>query len=309
MKKGLLALALMVASIGSFAQIVVSGNIDINGRTTWTNNNIYILSGFVKVTANDTLVIQPGTIIKGDLVTKGSLIIERDAYLHAEGTAEQPIVMTSQKSAGQRSYGDWGGLIICGRGAVNAPANAGNGTAAGEAVVEGGVGSSYGGGANPEANDNSGIIRYVRIEFGGIPFQPNSEINGLTLCGVGNGTTIDHVQVSYCGDDAFEWFGGNVNVKNIIAYRNWDDDFDTDFGYQGNVQFALSVRDPQIADQSGSNGFESDNDAAGSTATPNTRAKFSNVTIIGPYAFNSTINSNYKRALHLRRRTETSAFN
>jgi PKD repeat protein len=309
MKKVLLALALMIASIGSYAQIVVSGNIDINGTTTWTNDNIYILSGFVKVTANDTLVIEPGTIIKGDLVTKGSLIIERDAYLHAEGTPEQPIVMTSQKAPGQRSYGDWGGLILCGRGAVNSPANGGNGTAAGEAVVEGGVGSIYGGGANPEPNDNSGVIRYVRIEFGGIPFQPNSEINGLTMCAVGNGTTIDHVQVSYCGDDAFEWFGGHVNVKNIIAYRNWDDDFDTDFGYQGNVQFALSIRDPQIADQSGSNGFESDNDAAGSTATPNTRAKFSNVTIVGPYAFNATVNSNYKRALHLRRRTETSAFN
>jgi PKD repeat protein len=217
--------------------------------------------------------------------------------------------MTSQRAAGQRSYGDWGGLIICGRAAVNSPANAGNGTAAGEAVVEGGVGSIYGGGANPDANDNSGIISYVRIEFGGIPFQPNSEINGLTMCGVGNGTTIDHVQVSYCGDDAFEWFGGNVNVKNIIAYRNWDDDFDTDFGYRGNVQFALSVRDPQIADQSGSNGFESDNDASGSTATPNTQAHFSNVTVAGPLLFNSTINSNYKRALHLRRRTETSTFN
>ena len=115
MKKVLLALALMIASIGSYAQIVVSGNIDINGTTTWTNDNIYILSVFVKVTANDTLVIEPGTIIKGDLVTKGSLIIERDAYLHAEGTPEQPIVMTSQKAPGQRSYGDWGGLILCGR--------------------------------------------------------------------------------------------------------------------------------------------------------------------------------------------------
>lgn len=298
-----------MAAFSSQAQIVVSGNIDINGTTTWTNNNIYILSGFVKVTANDTLVIQPGTIIKGDLVTKGSLIIERDGFLNAQGTAEQPIVMTSQKAAGQRSYGDWGGLILCGRAAVNAPANAGNGTAAGEAIVEGGVGSIYGGGANPDPNDNSGIISYLRIEFGGIPFQPNSEINGLTLCGVGNGTTIDHVQVSYCGDDAFEWFGGNVNVKNIIAYRNWDDDFDTDFGYRGNVQFALSVRDPQIADQSGSNGFESDNDASGSTATPNTQPHFSNVTIAGPLLFNSTINGNYKRALHLRRRTECSPMN
>ena len=309
MKKILFSFALLMAAFSSQAQIVVSGNIDINGTTTWTNNNIYILSGFVKVTANDTLVIQPGTIIKGDLVTKGSLIIERDGFINAQGTVEQPIVMTSQKAAGQRSYGDWGGLIICGRAVVNSPANAGNGTAAGEAVVEGGVGSIYGGGANPDANDNSGIISYVRIEFGGIPFQPNSEINGITMCGVGNGTTIDHVQVSYCGDDAFEWFGGNVNVKNIISYRNWDDDFDTDFGYRGNVQFALAVRDPQIADQSGSNGFESDNDASGSTATPNTQAHFSNVTVAGPLLFNSTINTNYKRALHLRRRTETSTFN
>ena len=299
----------MLAAFTSQAQIVVSGNIDINGTTTWTNNNIYILSGFVKVTANDTLVIQPGTIIKGDLVTKGSLIIERSGYLRAEGTPEQPIVMTSQKSPGQRSYGDWGGLILCGRASVNAPANAGNGTSAGEAIVEGGVGSIYGGGATPNDNDNSGIIRYVRIEFGGIPFQPNSEINGLTFCGVGRGTTVDHIQVSYAGDDAYEWFGGTVNVKNIIAYRNWDDDFDTDFGYRGNVQFALSVRDPQIADQSGSNGFESDNDASGSTAIPNTQPHFSNVTIAGPLLFNSTINSNYKRALHLRRRTECSPMN
>lgn len=309
MKKLLFSFALLFAALGSQAQIVVSGNLDINGTTTWTNNNIYILSGFVKVTSNDTLVIQPGTIIKGDLVTKGSLIIERGGYLHAEGTSEQPIVMTSQKAAGQRSYGDWGGLILCGRASVNAPANAGNGTSAGEAIVEGGVGSIYGGGTSPNDNDNSGIIRYVRIEFGGIPFQPNSEINGLTLCGVGRGTTIDHVQVSFCGDDAFEWFGGTVNVKNIVAYRNWDDDFDTDFGYRGNVQFALSVRDPNIADQSGSNGFESDNDASGSTATPNTQPHFSNVTVAGPLLFNSTINTNYKRALHLRRRTECSPFN
>jgi PKD repeat protein len=309
MKKLLFSFALMLAAFASQSQIVVSGNIDINGTTTWTNNNIYILSGFVKVTANDTLVIQPGTIIKGDLVTKGSLIIERSGFLRAEGTAEQPIVMTSQKAPGQRSYGDWGGLIICGRAAVNSPANAGNGTAAGEAIVEGGVGSIYGGGTMPNDNDNSGIIRYLRIEFGGIPFQPNSEINGLTMCGVGRGTTIDHVQVSYCGDDAFEWFGGTVNVKNIIAFRNWDDDFDTDFGYRGNVQFALSLRDPQIADQSGSNGFESDNDASGSTAIPNTQPHFSNVTIAGPLLFNSTINSNYKRALHLRRRTECSPMN
>jgi hypothetical protein len=310
MKRILFGLFLaLFATVSANAQLVVSGNIDINGTTTWTNNNIYILQGFVKLTAGDTLVIQPGTVIKGDFTTKGSLIIERDAYIVAEGTMQQPIVFTSQKAVGQRAYGDWGGLIICGRGAVNQPANATNGTEAGEAIVEGGVGSIYGGGASPEENDNSGILRFVRIEFGGIPFQPNSEINGLTLCGVGAGTTIDHVQVSFCGDDAFEWFGGSVNAKNLVSYRNWDDDFDTDFGYHGHVQYGLVVRDPQIADQSGSNGFESDNDAQGTTNTPNTQPVFSNITVVGPLTFNSTINSNYKRALHLRRNTRCSVFN
>jgi PKD domain/Secretion system C-terminal sorting domain len=311
MKKALLFTIGLLSITSLFSQIIISGNLDINGKTTWTNNNIYILQGFVRVTANDTLQIQPGTIIKGDYTSKGSLIVERDGYLIADGTETSPIVFTSQKPAGQRSYGDWGGLILCGRASVNQPANAANGTVQGEAVVEGGVASIYGGGANPDDNDNSGIIRYVRIEYGGIPFQPNSEINGLTMCGVGAGTIIDHVQVSFCGDDAFEWFGGTVNCKNLIAYRNWDDDFDTDFGFRGSIQFALSVRDPQVADQSGSNGFESDNDASGSNYTPKTQPKFSNVTIVGPYALSAdgTINSLFKRGGHLRRNTECSIFN
>lgn len=306
MKKFLSGIFLFAMAAITDAQINVSG--DITTNTTWTSNNIYILDGWVYVKAGATLTIEPGTIIKGDFVDKGALIIERDAMIMAEGTAQQPIVFTSQKAVGERTYGDWGGLIICGRAAVNAPANAGNGTAAGEAIIEGGVGSIYGGGTNPDNADNSGVLRYVRIEYGGIPFQPNSEINGLTLGGVGSGTTIDHIQVSYCGDDAYEMFGGTVNLSNIIAYRNWDDDFDTDFGYQGKVQFALSVRDPLIADQSGSNGFESDNDATGTANTPFTRGIFSNVTIIGP-SVNGTPASNYKRALHLRRNTQTSVFN
>lgn len=307
MKKSLFILFFVLSAIIADAQIIITG--ELTSNTTWTNDNIYILSGWVYVRAGATLTIEPGTIIKGDFVSKGALIIERDADIIADGTPEQPIVFTSQKAAGQRSYGDWGGLIICGKASVNAPANAGNGTVAGEAIIEGGVGSIYGGGANPDDNDNSGILRYVRLEYGGIPFQPNSEINGLTMGGVGRGTIIENVQVSFCGDDAFEWFGGTVNCKNLVAYRNWDDDFDTDFGYTGHVQFAMSVRDPAVADQSGSNGFESDNDAQGTATTPITRAKFSNVTIIGPYAFSATPNTNYKRALHLRRNTQTSVFN
>ncbi|MFM8486282.1 MAG: hypothetical protein ACKOCH_08090, partial [Bacteroidota bacterium] len=115
------------------------------------------------------------------------------------------------------------------------------------------------------------------------------EINGITFGGVGSGTIVDNVQVSYSGDDAFEWFGGTVNCKHLIAYRALDDDFDTDFGYSGKIQFALSVRDPQVADVSGSNGFEADNDASGSGNTPKSRATFSNVTVVGP---TGTVNSN-----------------
>jgi PKD repeat protein len=307
MKKVLLMIQLMLMAFMADAQVIVTGEITTN--TNWTNDNIYLLDGWVYVRAGATLTIEPGTVIKGDSDTKGSLIIERGAMIIADGTPEQPIVFTSQKPAGQRSYGDWGGLILCGRATVNTPENAGAGTAAGEAVIEGGVGSIYGGGSNPNDDDNSGIVRYVRLEFGGIPFQPNSEINGLTCGGVGRGTIIDHVQVSYSGDDGFEWFGGTVNATNLISYNNWDDDFDTDFGFRGNVQFGLVVRDPNIADQSGSNGFESDNDGQGTGNTPITQPVFSNITVVGPLAFNSTINSNYKRALHLRRNTKTSVFN
>ena len=159
--------------------------------------------------------------------------------------------------------------------------------------------------------DNSGTLTYVRLEFGGISYSPDKEINGLTLCSVGSGTTIDHVQVSYSGDDATEWFGGSVNVKYLVHYKTWDDDFDTDFGYHGNVQFGIAMRDKNIADQSLSNGFESDNEASGDlTKTPYTTAKFSNITIMGPRAFaQSAISSNYQAAMHIRRATQVSIQN
>ncbi|MEY2799859.1 MAG: hypothetical protein RI934_847, partial [Bacteroidota bacterium] len=212
---------------------------------------------------------------------------------------------TSDEPAGTRTYGDWGGLIILG----NAPIN----PVGGQATIEGGVNNAAGdgqyGGSN--ATDNSGILRYVRIEYGGIPFSANNEINGLTLGGVGNGTTVDYVMVSYNGDDSFEWFGGTVNCKHLIAYKGVDDDFDTDFGYAGKVQFGLAVRDANVADQAGdSNSFESDNDATGSGASPKTKALFSNITSIGPKVTSSSVvNSKYNNALRLRRNTSCSAYN
>ncbi len=283
-------------------QITVSG--DITADTRWYANARYFLSGFVYVKNNAVLTIEPGTIIKGVSGTKGTLVIERGSKIMAQGTENKPIIFTSDKPKGQRGYGDWGGLVICGK----APTNKhDNGTGVG--IAEGGIGSSYGG---SDPADNSGILQFVRIEFPGIPLTAtaNSEINGLTLYSVGSGTIIDHIQVSYSGDDSFEWFGGSVNARYLVAFRGWDDDFDTDNGFSGKIQFFVSLRDPSSADQSQSNGFESDNDADGSTLTPVTNAVFSNGSIFGPLVTPATtINTLYRRAMHLRRGTQLSIYN
>ena len=230
---------------------VNAGHITTN--TTWTSNNVYLLNGWVYVDAGVTLTIQAGTVIRGDKTNKAALIMDRGSKLIAQGTAAQPIVMTSNQAAGSRDRGDWGGLILCGYSTINQPG--------GTAVIEGGVGSIYGGGSTPNNADNSGILKYLRVEFAGYPFAPDNEINGITFGGVGNGTTVDYVQVSYSNDDSFEWFGGTVNCKHLIAFRGLDDEFDTDNGFGGKLQFLVALRDPNIADISGSNGFESDNDA------------------------------------------------
>jgi hypothetical protein len=280
------------------ATVTVSG--ELTSNATWTSNNVYLIQGFYYVRGGVTLTIQPGTIIRGDKDTKGSLIIERGAKLMAEGTVSQPIVFTSNFTPGNRAYGDWGGVILCGKATIN--------PVGGTAIIEGGPTSEYGG---SDDNDNSGSLKFVRIEFPGIPFVPDKEINGLTFGGVGKSTQIDYVQVSYSGDDSYEWFGGTVNCKHLIAYRGWDDDFDTDFGFRGLLQFCVSLRDKDIADPgSGSNGFESDNDASGSTNTPQTKCIMANMSVFGPkYDLATAINSNFKRAMHLRRNSSLSTFN
>jgi len=278
---------------------------DITSNTTWSTGSVVLLKNKVYVTGGATLTIQPGVIIRGDKATEGTLIISKGSKIMAQGSAANPIVFTSNFSVDDgRSPGDWGGVIILGN-AVNNQ---------GAAVVEGGLDANkaaYGGYDN---NDNSGVFQFVRIEFAGFPFQPDKEINGLTLGSVGSGTTIDHVQVSFCNDDAFEWFGGTVNAKYLISYRCVDDDFDTDFGYSGKVQFGLILRDPDLADQcscSTSEGFESDNDGSGTAATPQTSAVFSNITVVGPYrgSTSNAIDSKFKRALRIRRNSSISIFN
>jgi len=285
---------------------------DITTNTTWTTGTIVQLKNKVYVTNNAILTIQPGVIIRGDKTTEATLIISRGSKLMAEGTQSNPIVFTSNFAAGSRAPGDWGGVILLG----NAPANNIDNTTTPITypVIEGGldpVKAQYGG---TNASDNSGSLKYVRIEFAGFPFQPDKEINGLTFGAVGNGTIIDNVQVSFSNDDSFEWFGGTVNCKHLIAYRGVDDDFDTDNGFSGKVQFGLALRDPNLADQctcSTSESFESDNDATGSTKSPQTLAVFSNMTIIGPYrgSTSNTIDAKFRRAARIRRNSALSIFN
>lgn len=257
-------------------QIIFNGNEIGNGNQEFEltgahtlKKGTYVLKGWVYITNGAQLTIEPGTIIKGDLKTKAALIAERGGKLIAQGTAAAPIVFTSNQAAGSRKPGDWGGIILCGKAKNNKT----------EMIIEGGPRTKHGG---SDDNDNSGILSYVRIEFAGNPFAKDQEINGLTMGSVGKSTQIDHVQVSYCNDDSFEWFGGCVNAKYLIAYHGWDDDFDTDNGFSGKLQFLLGIRDPRIADTSVSNGFESDNEANGTDIQPITSPVFSNVTLIGP---------------------------
>ncbi len=284
---------------GSSNQTVTA---NITSNTTWTAGNIYLLQGQIYVKNNATLTIEPGTVIMGDKSVLGSgLFITKGAKLIAEGTVNAPIVFTSNQAAGSRAPGDWGGLIFLGKAANNQP----NGVANIEGLAPT-TDTEFGGGTTPDNHDNSGKLKYVRVEFPGYAYQQDKEINGITFGSVGDFTTVDYVQVSFSNDDGFEWFGGTVDAKHLVSYRNLDDDFDTDFGFSGKVQFGLIVRDPDIADNpsvSTSEGFESDNDAAGSTGTPQTNAIFSNVTAIGPYRGNTsnTIAAGYRRGARIRR--------
>lgn len=275
-------------------------NLNITGKittnTTWAAKNKYVIEGFVYVEAGATLTIEAGTIIRGDKASKGTLIIKPGAKIIAEGTVAKPIVFTSNQAKGSRNYGDWGGLIILG----NAPVNKTPATIEGENV------STFGG---TNAADNSGILKYVRIEFAGVAFETDKEVNGLTLGGVGSGTIIDYVQASFVGDDAYEWFGGTVNAKHLIAFKCLDDDFDTDWGYSGNVQYGMIYRDPKVADQcscSDSNGFESDNDGTGTAATPQTSAKFANISLI---MAEGTADAKYRSVFRVRRNSAISIYN
>ncbi len=270
--------------------------VDANGiiqKTFLSKDTIWQADGVGFVKPGSTLTIQAGTYIVAGVTKaypdqttgktqyiKGVIVVPKTAKIMAVGTATEPIVFTSDKAAGQRAPGDFGGIVLLGQSITNQPTDT---RIEGIPVPIKDVDVTYGGSI---AADNSGTLKYVRIEFAGFNLAPNNEINGLTLGGVGSGTTLENIQVSWGKDDAFEFFGGTVNAKYLVALSTDDDDFDFDHGYSGTIQYALSLKDPNSTNStsggsSDSNGLESDNNAAGTAHPTTTRPVLKNFTFIG----------------------------
>lgn len=262
---------------------------DISANRTFHNETTYTLTSFVHVNSGATLTIQPGTTIKGRVGS--ALFIMRGGKIMADGTVDAPIVFTSDQAVGSRKPGDWGGLIIIGNGIINRAGVVeleGTGSSATNPVI------NYGGGT--DNSDNSGVLRYVRIEFAGFGVAANQELNSLTLAGVGSGTQIDFVQTLAGLDDAYEWFGGAVDAKHLVSYETADDHFDASEGYIGRVQhligFQSIILDPRAGSgvlSSDPQGFEVDGcgSASGSgctlgfNSTPLNSPLFANFTMVG----------------------------
>jgi hypothetical protein len=262
---------------GQPAQIVRGA---ISANTTWTSDKRYLLSGRVDVTNKATLTIQPGTVICGDadqlLMNVSYLNVDLDAKLMADGTREKPIVFTSSRPIGQRKPQDWGGVVLRGRAPINNPPDAGKGpeTTCVQAEASAGL---YGPCGTLRPDDNSGVLRYVRIEFAGREFAPDKELNSLSLYAVGSGTTLDYIQVHRGSDDGIEFFGGTANLRHAVASACQDDSFDWEFGWVGKGQFWVALQDASI----GNRGFEADNNRMNAALEPHSNPTLSNVTLLG----------------------------
>jgi hypothetical protein len=232
-------------------------NANITANRTFYAETTYTLQGYVKVANGAVLTIQPGTTIVGDAETPGSsLWILRGARIEANGTAAAPIVFTSEKAAGSRAPGDWGGLIIVGNGVINRDPGAG-----GQILTEGGAAGqaeNYAGGTNNA--DNSGTLRYARIEFAGYDISSGAgqELNGVSLYAVGSGTRLEYVQVLAGLDDSFEWWGGAVDGRYLVSYESGDDHFDWSEGYRGRNQFLVAFQSQRLTPAPGSGQPSSD---------------------------------------------------
>lgn len=258
--------------------IDVTGNIDSD--VTWTNDKLYRLNGVVSVRNNATLTIQPGTIVIGQPGSQppSVLIVTREGKIMAEGTRSRPIIMTSALKPGQRTRGDWGGLILLGKAPINVASQAGKGNADGEFFIEGlpATEDTKYGGSDPA--HSCGTLKYVRVEYAGSIFAPNNESNSFTFGGCGSGTTADYLQAIYGLDDSFEWFGGTMNASHLIGGLGADDYVDFQLGFVGKIQHGIFY---QNADSTGNRGIEGDNSEYDQAATPVSSPTMFNLTFIG----------------------------
>lgn len=273
---------------------VVNITQDIIANRTLYADTTYQLSGFIHVANGATLTIQPGTVIQGDYNTVGSsLFIMRGAKINAVGTAQLPIVFTSSRPAGQRQPGDWGGLVIIGNGVINRTGDIeieGTGTVTGTTS-----GSNYkvlysGGTSN---DDDSGSLKYVRVEFAGFAPSLNNELNSFTFGAVGSRTKVSHLQALAGLDDSFEFFGGAVDADHLVSYETGDDHFDMSEGYSGRLQYLIAFQSTVLTQRAGAGqpssdpeGIENDGCAGtgctnGFNTTPYTQPVVANFTLIG----------------------------
>jgi hypothetical protein len=278
---------------------------DVTADSTWYATNTYVLRTVVYVDNGATLTIEPGTVVKGGtnsatLIPRqdipnlvSALWVTRGAKLMAVGTAQKPIIFTYEgddvndaNDVPFNTSGQWGGVVLMGKATLNsAKDSAGNVATPIYDQFEGTTGpgtnnANLFGGTND--TDNSGTMRYVSIRYPGNTFAPNSELNGLTLAALGNGTDISYVEILNSSDDAFEWWGGVVNTHHLVAAFCEDDDFDTDQGYRGTNQFWFGIK-PTWAGSSDSRGMETDGDLnqGASGEQPKSQWYVSNVTLIG----------------------------
>jgi hypothetical protein len=267
-----------IGVVDGFEDLV--GNVD--STRTLVNTKAYRLRGTVFVRNNATLIIDPGTFILGQPGSQpaSALIITRNARIYANGSRTRPIIMTSSQAFGNRTRGDWGGLVLLGKAPVNVAANAdpNRPNGAGEFSIEGLPASEdtrYGG---TDPDHNCGLMRYVRVEYAGAIQSPNNELNSFTWGGCGKATVSEYLQATYGLDDMFEWFGGNNDAKYLVGGLGADDYVDYQLGYTGRVQYGVFY---QSKDSNGNRGIEGDNSEYNFSATPQSKPQFYNMTFIG----------------------------
>ncbi|MEQ1885220.1 MAG: hypothetical protein ABL967_09180 [Bryobacteraceae bacterium] len=264
---------------------VVSETVDVTGPitsdTTWVNTKNYILRGIVFVKSGATLTIEPGTVVQGAPGSQppSALVVTREGKINAAGTRSRPIIMTSLQPFGQRTRGDWGGLVLLGKAPINVSANTNNlANPEGTFYIEGLAATSDGLYGGTEPNHNCGNLSYVRVEYAGAILSPNNELNSFTWGGCGKGTTANHLQAIYGLDDSFEWFGGNMDAKYLVGGLSADDFVDFQLGYTGRIQYGVFY---QSNSARGNRGIEGDNSEYNNGATPSSNPTMYNLTFIG----------------------------